>query len=76
MGRRQGEKGVTAMAEKLMKDPVCGMTMSPKEAAYASELRGMVYRFCSEACKEKFDRDPSRFFGRHMTPRGASRSGQ
>ena len=51
------------MAEKLMKDPVCGMRMSPKEAAYASELRGMVYRFCSEACKEKFDRDPSRFVG-------------
>ncbi len=49
------------MVEKLIKDPVCGMRMKPEEAPYVSEYQGVTYRFCSEACKKKFDRDPSRF---------------
>lgn len=49
------------MAEKLIKDPVCGMRLRPEEAIYESEYEGVVYRFCSEACKEKFDQDPARF---------------
>lgn len=49
------------MAEKLIKDPVCGMRMTPEEAAYVSEYQGVVYQFCSEACKTKFDQDPARY---------------
>ena len=49
------------MAEALLKDPVCGMRMRPQEAIYVSEYHGVVYRFCSEACKAKFDQDPARF---------------
>lgn len=49
------------MAEELIKDPVCGMRMRPEEAVHVSKYQGGIYRFCSEACKEKFDQDPSRF---------------
>lgn len=52
------------MLEKLIKDLVCGMRMTPEQAAHVSEYQGAVYRFCSEACKQKFDRDPSKFAGR------------
>jgi len=41
----------TAMAEELLKDPVCGMRMRPDEAVYTSEYQGVLYHFCSEACK-------------------------
>ena len=39
------------MAEELLKDPVCGMRMRPDEAVYTSEYQGVLYHFCSEACK-------------------------
>jgi YHS domain-containing protein len=40
-------------------DPVCGMQMDPEEAADATEYNGEVYYFCSDHCKEKFDRGPT-----------------
>jgi YHS domain-containing protein len=48
----------------MIKDLVCGMRMTAAEAVYSSEYAGVVYRFCSEACKGKFDRDPGKFAGR------------
>jgi Cu+-exporting ATPase len=55
------------MGQTVIKDPVCGMRMPPDETVHSSEYVGAVYRFCSEACKAKFDRDPARFGGK---PRG------
>jgi Cu+-exporting ATPase len=49
------------MAEELIKDPVCGMRIQPVQVVAVSEHAGSTYRFCSEACKQKFDRDPARF---------------
>ena len=46
------------MDQGMIKDVVCGMRMTATEAVHASEHAGVVYRFCSEACKAKFDRDP------------------
>jgi Cu+-exporting ATPase len=48
----------------MIKDPVCGMRMTSEEARYASEYAGVVHRFCSEACKVKFDRDPTKYAGK------------
>ena len=49
------------MGQAMIKDLVCGMRMTPAEAVHSSEYAGVVYRFCSEACKVKFDRDPAKF---------------
>lgn len=52
------------MREAMIKDPVCGMRMTPEEAAFVSEYAGVVYRFCAEACKAKFDREPAKYVAR------------
>jgi len=43
-------------------DPVCGMTVDPTKAkALASVFEGQNYYFCSQLCKEAFDKDPRRY---------------
>jgi Cu+-exporting ATPase len=44
-------------------DPVCGMSVDPSTAAGHSDWRGRRYRFCSAACKAKFDADPAKYAG-------------
>ncbi|HEX8268212.1 MAG TPA: heavy metal translocating P-type ATPase [Pyrinomonadaceae bacterium] len=44
-----------------VKDPVCGMTIDSASAAGTSEYRNETYYFCSPACKQKFDANPSGF---------------
>jgi Cu+-exporting ATPase len=43
------------------KDPVCGMTVESGEQAGDSTYQGKTYHFCSDACKEQFDRNPRPF---------------
>ena len=43
------------------RDPVCGMEVDEKNAAGHSQHQGQTYYFCSEDCKEKFDRNPQQF---------------
>lgn len=49
------EKGVIGMA----KDPVCGMDV--EEGKICSSHEGKKYCFCSQACKESFEKDPSKY---------------
>ena len=44
-----------------VKDPVCGMTIEEQKAAGTSVYEGTTYRFCSTACKEKFDKNPGAY---------------
>ncbi len=44
-----------------MKDPVCGMDVTPEKAAAKSEVGGQTYHFCSQSCKQKFDQNPQRY---------------
>lgn len=44
-------------------DPVCGMEVKESGAAGQSEHEGQTYFFCSQSCKEKFDRDPGQYAG-------------
>ena len=45
------------------KDPVCGMQVDEQKAANQSQFQGQTYYFCSEECKEKFDRNPQQYAG-------------
>ena len=39
----------------LVKDPICGMRVSPKTAAYAyKDKKGEIHYFCAEGCLKKF----------------------
>jgi YHS domain-containing protein len=45
----------------MTKDPVCHMDIDEKNAEYSSQYGGQKYYFCSDACKESFDKEPQRF---------------
>jgi YHS domain-containing protein len=45
-----------------VRDPVCGMTIFPEDAAATIEYRGTTtYHFCSLRCRDQFIDDPVRF---------------
>ncbi|WP_165226038.1 heavy metal translocating P-type ATPase [Aquisphaera insulae] len=46
-------------------DPVCGMTVDPKQAAGRAEHAGRSYFFCSEGCRKKFVAEPSAYLDEH-----------
>jgi YHS domain-containing protein len=46
----------------VVKDPVCGMEVDPQQARAAGltlEVAGVTHFFCSEACKQQFQQEPS-----------------
>jgi len=45
-------------------DPVCGMTVDPKQAAGTHVHQGQPYHFCSKHCVEKFKADPAKYLQR------------
>ena len=49
------------MKGSMEKDPICGMVVDDKAARYKSDYKGKTYYFCSQYCKTKFDKDPSKF---------------
>ncbi len=52
------------------KDPVCGMTVDPRNAAGFYEYKGKTYFFCSIGCREKFKADPEFLNREPATPIG------
>lgn len=45
----------------MVQDPVCKMNIDEKEAAAASIYKDKIYYFCSNICKERFDKEPDKF---------------
>ena len=45
----------------MEKDPVCGMDVNPRNAPAQSNFQGRTFYFCSEDCKQRFDREPHRY---------------
>jgi len=43
-------------------DPVCGMTV-PTSEGYGKMHQGVLYRFCSRNCLDKFEANPGQFLG-------------
>lgn len=68
-GRGRDETG---RGEAEWIDPVCGMNVRRLSAVFASEQPDRMYRFCSEACRAKFEAAPDRYRG--MPAISASRS--
>lgn len=54
----------------MERDPVCGMTVNPNEAAGQSEYQGKTYYFCSQGCKLAFDQNPERYVHQDQTRPG------
>lgn len=44
-----------------VRDPVCGMSVSPESAAATTTFEGETYYFCCEGCRKAFEKDPERY---------------
>ncbi len=55
---------------KLVRDPVCGMSVDPATATQRVEFGGSTYYFCSAGCKETFDKDPGKYIAQANTAPG------
>ena len=58
------EMAAAGMQGALSKDPVCGLEISPKKAEKAGRkiaYGGKTYYFCSDECKERFEKESNRF---------------
>lgn len=50
--------------QNTVKDPVCGMDVTPETAAGSSKYKGSMYFFCSRHCLEKFRAEPAAYLAR------------
>lgn len=55
------------MADNTVVDPVCGMRLDSTRAKFSSQYEGMLYYFCSEECKHRFDHDPRAYLESGLT---------
>jgi len=45
-------------ANMKVKDPVCGMEITPSQAEETRMYEGKKFYFCSASCAKAFDKDP------------------
>lgn len=43
------------------RDPVCGMHLVPSVGSPRAEYLGRAYSFCSDRCRDRFERDPAHY---------------
>lgn len=60
MGGGHGHGSHTAPG-KTTKDPVCGVSVEPGNAAAAAVRNGNTYYFCSTSCRDKFELAPEKY---------------
>ena len=56
-------RGDAGEATPLVKDPVCGMNVDPRDDRHRADVDGTTYHFCSNGCKTKFIADPASYLG-------------
>ncbi|UVK39119.1 heavy metal translocating P-type ATPase [Mesorhizobium sp. AR10] len=54
-------KDAAPVAEAVIRDPVCGMTVDPVAGKPTAEHDGRVYHFCSERCRAKFAAEAGKY---------------
>src|SRR5580704_3049210 len=45
----------------VAKDPICGMTVDPKQAAAKIDHASQTYYFCSKGCSQRFAQSPEKY---------------
>ena len=45
----------------MAKDPVCNMNVDEKTVKHVSKISGNKIYLCSTACKQQFDKNPSKY---------------
>lgn len=52
----------------MVQDPVCKMIIEKQNAISVLEYKGETYYFCSEDCKEAFQKDPEKYIVKPKKP--------
>ena len=60
---QSGQSGDVQVIEKAV-DPICGMSLKPKEIKHMAVHEGHLYAFCSEKCLETFKENPGKYAGK------------
>ena len=60
MGRGGETQGPEASLTNHI-DPVCQMSVNETDAKYITEHETKKYYFCSENCKESFEKEPAKY---------------
>ena len=55
--------GGPAIDDIVLLDPVCGMTVERASVRHIADHAGVVYAFCSVACRSSFVREPTAYVG-------------
>jgi YHS domain-containing protein len=56
------KKKTAVMTKQLkVKDPVCGMTISPAMAHFSTIYKGGTYYFCASGCASRFKKLPTKY---------------
>ncbi len=61
---KPGTMKASASSTEPAKDLVCGMDVdrdAAKAAGRTSDYQGKTYYFCSDDCKQQFDKEPGKF---------------
>jgi YHS domain-containing protein len=56
-----GQPGAEQPDDPGERDPVCGMTVDPKNAEHHRQHAGRDYLFCGPGCADAFDAEPARY---------------
>ncbi|MCS6926203.1 MAG: heavy metal translocating P-type ATPase [Candidatus Binatia bacterium] len=57
---------------RVVRDPVCGMTVNAETAVHRYERHGQTYVFCGRRCLEKFQAEPEKYLHRAVEPSAGS----
>jgi P-type Cu+ transporter len=64
---------------ELVRDPVCGMAVDPRQTAFREVLDRVPYSFCGASCRDRFRHDPDRYLTKaepaEIAPPAGSRTG-
>jgi len=60
-GHDHGSVGGVALADRTVRDPVCGMSVDPHAGKPSAEHGGRTFHFCSAGCRAKFEAAPEKY---------------
>jgi P-type Cu+ transporter len=69
-----GHGGHHADGHKIVRDPVCGMSVDPATSKDRFDFRGETHHFCSAGCRTKFAADPQGYLDK-TAPKAAAPEG-
>ncbi|OGU77477.1 MAG: hypothetical protein A2V93_00270 [Ignavibacteria bacterium RBG_16_34_14] len=52
--------------KQLVRDPVCGMWIEPKDAADETLYKDKIFYFCAPGCKKEFQKNPEQYFSNKL----------